>query len=92
MKREKAYIFGEIVDIYPVQRFESGFQKRKFVLRTTGDYSQDLLFELHHDKADIIESYQEGDFIKVFYDIKGNQGKDGKHYTNLIAWRLEFVG
>ena len=89
MKRKPDTKLGEIVTIYPEEEYENGFRKVKFIIMTPGAYSQELIFELHNDKADIIASYMEGDFVKVFYDIKGNRGKDGNHYTNLIAWRIE---
>jgi|TARA_R110001592_G_scaffold7356_1_gene41269 single-strand DNA-binding protein len=89
MKRKPDTKLGEILEIQPEEEYGSGFRKVRFIIATPGAYSQELIFELHHEKADIISAYQTGDFVKVFYDIKGNRGSDGKHYTNLIAWRLE---
>jgi len=89
MRRKPDTKLGEIVTICPEEEYENGFRKVKFMIMTPGAYSQILLFELHNDKTDILASYMEGDFVKVFYDIKGNRGKDGNHYTNLIAWRIE---
>lgn len=89
MKRKPDTKLGEIIEIQPEEVYENGFRKSRFVIETPGVYSQELVFELHNEKADITSVYQPGDFVKVFYDIKGNRGKDGKHYTNLIAWRIE---
>lgn len=89
MKRKPDTKLGEIIEIQPEEAYENGFRKSRFVIETPGAYSQELVFELHNEKADITSVYQTGDFVKVFYDIKGNRGKDGKHYTNLIAWRIE---
>lgn len=89
MKRKPDTKLGEIIEIQPEEAYDNGFRKSRFVIETPGAYSQELVFELHNEKADIIAAYQPGDFVKVFYDIKGNRGKDGKHYTNLIAWRIE---
>jgi len=89
MKRKPDTKLGEIVEIQPEENYENGFRKARFIILTPGAYSQELVFELHNEKADIISAYQEGDFVKVFYDIKGNKGRDGNHYTNLIAWRIE---
>jgi len=89
MKRKPDTKLGEIIEIQPEEAYENGFRKSRFVIETPGAYSQKLVFELHNEKADITSVYQPGDFVKVFYDIKGNRGKDGKHYTNLIAWRIE---
>jgi hypothetical protein len=89
MKRKPDTKLGEIIEIQPEEAYENGFRNSRFVIETPGAYSQELVFELHNEKADITSVYQTGDFVKVFYDIKGNRGKDGKHYTNLIAWRIE---
>jgi hypothetical protein len=89
MKRKPDTKLGEIIEIQPEEAYNNGFRKSRFVIETPGAYSQKLVFELHNEKADITSVYQPGDFVKVFYDIKGNRGKDGKHYTNLIAWRIE---
>lgn len=89
MKRKPDTKLGEIIEIYPEEEYENRFRKIKFVIETPGAYSQQLLFELHNDKTDIIAAYQEGDFVRVSFDIKGNRGIEGQHYTNLVAWRIE---
>ena len=90
--KKKDFRFGEITEIFDEEEYSNGFRKTKFLLKTFGNYSQELLFELHREKADYITSYEVGDVIRVFFDIKGNQGTDGKYYTNLIAWCLEYAG
>ena len=89
MKRKPDTKLGEIIEIQPEEAYDNGFRKIKFVIETPGAYSQQLLFELHNDKTDIIAAYQEGDFVRVSFDIKGNRGSEGQHYTNLVAWRIE---
>ena len=89
MKRNRETKLGEILEIQPEESYKSGFRKVRFIIETPGAYSQELQFELHHNKVDIISAYQPGDFVKVSYDIKGNRGIEGKHYTNLIAWQIE---
>lgn len=91
MKRADSRI-GEIIEIQDLEEYSNGFQKIKFILRTLGEYSQDLCFELHREKVDYLAAYDEGDFVEVCFDIKGNKGTDGKYYTNLIAWRLKYAG
>ena len=43
---------GTITYIGEVQTFDSGFQKREFVIQTYGDYPQDIKFELLKDNVD----------------------------------------
>lgn len=89
MKRTSDTKLGEIIEIEPEEVYDNDFRKARFIIKTPGAYSQELIFELHHEKADIISAYQVGDFVRVSYDIKGNRTQNGMHYTNLIAWRID---
>jgi single-strand DNA-binding protein len=81
---------GELIAIDDIITFDSGFQKREFVIKTTddGDYPQDIKFELVKDKCDYTDKYTKGDEITVHFNMRGNEYK-GKYYVNLVAWRLE---
>ena len=83
---------GEIIAIDDIITFDSGFQKREFVIKTTddGDYPQDIKFELVKDKCDYIDKFKKGNEITVHFNIRGNEYKS-KYYVNLVAWRLEGV-
>jgi hypothetical protein len=43
------------------------------------------------EKTALIDEFQIGDPVKVFFDIRGNEYK-GKYYVNLNAWKLERPG
>ena len=45
---------GSIKVLFETQTFNSGFQKREFVLTTKEQYPQDVKFELVKDRIDII--------------------------------------
>lgn len=79
---------GSIKLIFDTQTFDSGFQKREFVITTKEQYPQDIKFELIKDKVDLVDPYNQGDTIKVHFNLRGNEFK-GKYYVNLQAWRLE---
>ncbi len=83
-------IEGRIKLIYDTQTFASGFQKREFVITTKEQYPQDVKFELTKDRVDIIDQYQQGNEIKVHFNIRGNE-YNGKYYVNLQAWRVESI-
>ena len=80
---------GRLILIGEIETFESGFSKRQIVI-DTGDYPQQVAFELVKDKANLIESYQIGDSMTVHFNLRGNEYK-GRHYVNLQAWKLEGV-
>lgn len=79
---------GSVKLVSETQTFNSGFQKREFVLTTKEQYPQDVKFELVKDRIDLIDQYKPGDDIKVHFNIRGNE-YNGRYYVNLQAWRIE---
>lgn len=79
---------GSIKMVMDTQTFDSGFQKKEFVLTTKEQYPQDVKFELIKDRIDILSPYKEGDQVKVHFNVRGNEFK-GRYYVNLQAWRIE---
>jgi hypothetical protein len=83
---------GAIKVILDEQAFPSGFRKREFVVTTAEDrFPQDVKFELIKDKIELINDFQEGDNVKVSFDIRGNEYK-GRYFVNLAAWRIQKAG
>lgn len=70
------------------QTFSSGFTKREFVVTTDEQYPQDIKFELIKEKTTAIDSFKDGDTLKVSFNMRGNE-YNGKYYVNLQAWRVE---
>lgn len=65
------------------------FRAREFVLVEDegGNYPQYIKFQLTQDRCELIDAYNEGDQIKVFFDLRGREWQ-GKYFTNLNAWRI----
>lgn len=83
---------GTVKVIEDIQSFASGFTKREFVIEVEdGKFPQSIKFECVKDKTALIDQFQIGDPVKVFFDIRGNEYK-GKYYVNLNAWKLERPG
>jgi hypothetical protein len=82
---------GSIKVIMDTQTFDSGFQKKEFVVTTKEQYPQDVKFELIKDRIDILSPYNQGDQVKVHFNVRGNEYK-GRYYVNLQAWRIEALG
>lgn len=83
---------GTVKVIEDTQTFASGFTKREFVVEVEdGKFPQSIKFECVKDKTALIDEFQIGDPVKVFFDIRGNEYK-GKYYVNLNAWKLERPG
>ena len=84
-------IEGSIKVIFDTQTFNSGFQKREFVITTKEQYPQDIKFELIKERTDLIDAYNQGDTVKVHFNLRGNE-YNGKYFVNLQAWRIEPLG
>jgi hypothetical protein len=53
-----------------------------------GAYPNYIKFQSVQDKCDLLNQFQEGEPIKVSFDLRGRQWQD-KYFTNLNAWRIE---
>ena len=72
------------------------FSKRDFVLATdlSTPYPQFISFQLTQDKCSVLDNYNEGDEIKVHFNLRGREwnGPQGiKYFNTLEAWRIEKV-
>jgi Domain of unknown function (DUF3127) len=79
-----------------IQRTDT-FKVRDFAVEKSEDIggrviSNFVKFQSSQDKTTIIDNFNIGDEVKVFFNIKGNKWeKDGKvsYFTNLDAWKIE---
>jgi len=81
-------IEGAIHKIFETQSKSEKFQAREFVIKTEGTYPQFVKFQLTQDRCDLINGYNEGEQIKVYFDLRGREWND-KFFTNLNAWKVE---
>lgn len=82
---------GSIKLIGELQTFDSGFQKREFVLTTNEQYPQDIKLEVVKDKAADFETHNKaGDNVEVKFNVRGNE-YNSKYYVNLQAWFISKV-
>lgn len=79
---------GEVKVVMDTVRFDSGFSKREFVVRTVDDrYPQDIKLECVKDKAELLKDVKPGQRVTVSFDLRGNESK-GRYYVSLSAWRI----
>lgn len=84
-------ITGIVLEIFNEVQVNERFKKREFVLETNdGGFSEQILFQLTQDKTSLIDGFNKGDRIKVFFNIKGNKWKD-RYFVNLQAWRISGI-
>lgn len=82
-------IEGKLLRKYDTESKSASFQAREFVLEIEdGNYPQFIKFQLTQDRCALLDSYNEGEQVKVHFDLRGREWQ-GKYFTNLNAWRLE---
>lgn len=83
---------GKLHRLFPTEQKSASFQAREFVLEIPdGNYPQLVKFQAVQDRCAMLDNYNEGDRIKVSFDLRGREW-NGKYLTNLNAWRIEGAG
>lgn len=90
-------ITGKLIQKYPIQTVNERFRKREFVLELEDNvngnvYTNYAKMQLVQQKCELLDRYNDGDIVKVNFNIKGNRWeRDGevRFITSLDAWRLE---
>lgn len=79
---------GVIKVVMDEQKFDSGFFKREFVITTEEQYPQDIIFELHKERSEMIAGKQPGERVTVHFDVRGREW-NGRYFNNLVGWKIE---
>lgn len=86
-------IEGKLYKKFDTAQITETFKKREFVLEIEdGAYTQIIKFQLTQANCDKLDPYNEGDQLKVTFNLRGREYKKGdqvSYFTNLDAWRLE---
>lgn len=81
-------IVGKLHKKFETENKTATFQAREFVIEVDGTYPQFVKFQLTQDRCALVDKYNEGDSIRVHFDLRGREWQ-GKYFTNLNAWRIE---
>ncbi len=84
-------INGKLHKKFEIESKTASFQAREFVIQTQEQYPQFIKFQLTQDRCNVVDNYQIGDNINVFFDLRGREWND-KFFTNLQAWKIEKGG
>jgi hypothetical protein len=87
-------VTGKIKKIDETKTFgASGFRKREMVVTTNEQYPQMLMIEFVQDKCDILDSYKEGQDVKISINLRGREwiNPEGKavYFNSIQGWRIE---
>jgi hypothetical protein len=90
--KNNSYILkGKITKVFDTQTFDSGFQKREFVIETEEDYPQQIKLSLTKDKCSLIDNFSQSDLLFCHINLRGNEWKD-RFFVDVICWRIEKAG
>ena len=85
-------ITGKLYKKFATESKSEKFQTREFVIEIAdGNYPQLVKFQLLQERCQILDNYNEGEEIKVHFDLRGREWQ-GKFFTTLNSWRLEKPG
>jgi len=87
-------IQGKIKLVGETQTFgNNGFRKREVVITTEEQYPQHIMVEFVQDKADLLNSYQVGQMVKISINLRGrewtNPQGEVKYFNSIQGWRIE---
>lgn len=87
---------GRLKRISEIQQVTDTFKKREFSIETDEQYPQTIGFEIVQDKVNLIDGYNVGDLIEVFFNLRGREWrKDAdsavRVFNSLHAWRIQKV-
>ena len=83
-------ITGTLITRSEIETKGESFNVRTFGIKVQdgGKYDNYASFQLTQERCKLIEDFNRGDEIKVYFDLRGRQWND-KIFTNLQAWRVE---
>jgi len=80
---------GKLYKKFETESKTQSFQTREFVIFTErNNFSNYIKFQLTQERCNLIDTFKEGDMVKVSFDLSGREWQ-GKFFTNLTAWRVQ---
>jgi single-strand DNA-binding protein len=82
-------IVGKMYKKFAAESKSPTFQAREFVIEIMdGNYPQMIKFQLLQERCQLLDTYNEGEEVKVHFDLRGREWQ-GKFFTTLNCWRIE---
>jgi len=84
---------GKLIYVAETKQISEKFRKRDFAIETQEQYPQEVKFELHQDKTDLIDSYTIDEVITVSFNLRGRSYLDKNgvtQYSNTLqSWKIQ---
>ncbi len=90
-------ITGKLKSKGETQKVSEKYQKRDFVLSTDlgTSYPQLVSFQVNQDKCSLLDQFNEGEELRVFFNLKGREWRSPqnelKYFNTLESWKIERV-
>lgn len=83
---------GEVKVINDTKQVSEKFKLREFVITTKDEYPQVIQFQASQDKTALLDNYNVGDQVEVFFNLRGrewtNPQNEVKVFNTLDAWKI----
>ena len=92
-EQAKMTLAGEVVRIDGPQPVgDKGAVKTTVLVRTAGQYPQEIPVEFWKDKAEsVARQIAPGDEVEIAIDLRGREWQ-GRHYVSVQGWRVDLTG
>ena len=78
--------------MFPIKQVSDTFKKRDIVIRTQGEYPQEICVELHKDRVDDVKETEVGRVVNLSIDIRGREWKgNDKWFNSIVAYKVALV-
>ena len=78
--------------MFPIKEVSDTFKKRDIVIRTQGEYPQEICVELHKDRVDDVKETEVGRVVNLSIDIRGREWKgNDKWFNSIVAYKVALV-
>lgn len=89
-------IEGKLILKGSTEQVSDKFKKREAVIKTDGQYPQEILVQFTQDKCSLLDAYKIGDSITAHYNLRGKswtnpEGKT-KYFNTIEVWKISGQG
>jgi hypothetical protein len=88
-------IKGKLLEIFPTKQVSGSFQKREFIVEYSDNpkFQQQIKFDLAQDNCVLIDQFNKGEYLEVYFDLTGRPWTNPKgetiYFNSLRVWKIE---
>jgi hypothetical protein len=85
---------GTVKEILSQVQVTDNFSKQELVVAIDEDtqYPQEIIAQATNTKIDELKGLAVGDKVVVKCNLRGNKSKEGRHFNQLVIWKIEKEG